>query len=209
MIIYKITNIINNKIYIGQTILSIKRRWIKHCQKNQCVNLYRAICKYGRDSFKIEQIDSASNQEELNVKEEYWIRFYDSMNPKKGYNLKSGGSRGKASDETKKKLRESHLGIKLSEEHKLKISKGNLGKKMSKESIEKTRLKNKGKIRTIEQKLAISGENNYNSKLTKEKVIEIRELYKSGVKIKELCEIYKVTRGCINGVILNKNWKHI
>ena len=50
-IIYKITNIINNKVYIGQTVNTLKNRWCKHCHSNGCRMLYNAILKYGKDSF--------------------------------------------------------------------------------------------------------------------------------------------------------------
>lgn len=91
--IYKITNIINNKSYIGQTSLSIEQRWKEHLyclKKPECINrpLYRAINKYGVENFKIEQIEECSD-EELNEKEIFWIEYYDTFNS--GYNCTIGG----------------------------------------------------------------------------------------------------------------------
>ena len=91
--IYKITNIINNKSYIGQTTLSIEHRWKEHLEclhKPECIDrpLYRAFVKYGIENFKIEQIEECSD-EELNEREIFWIEYYDTFNS--GYNLTIGG----------------------------------------------------------------------------------------------------------------------
>lgn len=88
MFVYKITNKINNKVYIGQTIRDIEERFRRHINDatNNILDTHfaRAIRKYGKDNFNIEQIDIANNQDELNLKEQYWIRFYDSVHS--GYN---------------------------------------------------------------------------------------------------------------------------
>ena len=88
MFVYKITNKENNKVYIGQSIRPIEHRFERHINDaiNNKLNTHfaRAIRKYGADKFYIECIDTASTQEELNKKEQYWIRYYDSINT--GYN---------------------------------------------------------------------------------------------------------------------------
>ena len=88
MFIYKITNIVNNKVYIGQSIRPIEQRFKRHINdavnNNLDTHFARAIRKYGQAKFVIEQIDIASSQDELNKKEQYWIKYYDSIN--KGYN---------------------------------------------------------------------------------------------------------------------------
>lgn len=94
MIIYKITNIQNNKVYIGQTVQTLNHRMGKHKQrmKNGAkMPLYCAMRKYGLDSFRIETIDTAENACELNEKERFWIKHYNSIHPN-GYNLTSGGA---------------------------------------------------------------------------------------------------------------------
>lgn len=90
--IYKITNQINGKIYIGQS-QNISQRWKahrKHYQKDD-YPIYRAMRKYGIDNFSFEVIEECS-LEELNDKEKYWIKYYDSHNPSNGYNLTDGGN---------------------------------------------------------------------------------------------------------------------
>lgn len=88
--IYKITNKINGKIYIGQTAKSIKERFNQHCLKwSCCTKLKNAINKYGKENFIIEQIDHAHTLEEANCKEIFYINFYNSQI--NGYNLAGGG----------------------------------------------------------------------------------------------------------------------
>ena len=100
MYIYKITNKINNKLYIGQTSKSIEYRYKLHIANSKKKSIRKkqpidaAIYKYGVENFIVEQIDIASTKEELSFKEKYWISFYDSTNKNKGYNLTSGGEGG-------------------------------------------------------------------------------------------------------------------
>ena len=94
--IYKITNTINGKSYIGQTIQNVKERFYQHCA-TKCskavsnMAIHRAIKKYGKSNFiveVIEEIDSAN----LNDRERYWIKYYNSYN--NGYNSTKGGQDG-------------------------------------------------------------------------------------------------------------------
>lgn len=146
MIIYKITNKVNGKVYIGQTIRSLKSRWSHHCtdKRGYCCLLYNAIQKYGRENFTVEQIDSAISRDELDEKEIHWIQHHDSTDKNKGYNLMSGGHHHEFSEETKRKLSESRRGRKLSEEHKRNISKANTGKRHSDETRKKLSESHKG-----------------------------------------------------------------
>lgn len=88
MFIYKITNNLNNKCYIGQTIHQAEERWKRHQQdalSNRLdTHFARAIRLYGVENFSLEVIDTANSQEELTHKESYWIKYYDSIN--NGYN---------------------------------------------------------------------------------------------------------------------------
>ena len=98
-IVYKITNLINDKIYIGQTTESLKKRFSRHCgyQKNDGTYIHNAIKKYGKENFIIEQIDIANSQEELDELEYYWINQLNSFAPN-GYNLKK--EKGKSGGDT-------------------------------------------------------------------------------------------------------------
>lgn len=122
MFIYKITNKINNKIYIGQvynkTIYDRFNRHIKSASSESKSYIGRAIAKYGAENFVIEEIDKANSLEELNNKEIYWIKYYNSTDKNIGYNLTPGGDGGntylckseKELNEIKSKISKSNSG---------------------------------------------------------------------------------------------------
>lgn len=84
--IYKITNTINGKVYIGETCTSIELRFKRHYgQGSNCTKLKRAFNKYGVDKFEVSEIDHAHSQAEAFEKETFWIKYYDSVN--NGYNV--------------------------------------------------------------------------------------------------------------------------
>lgn len=91
--IYKITNDINGKLYIGKTNRSIETRFQEHINfsKRAYKNrpLYDAMNKYGVNHFHIEQIDICETDEEASTKEIYWIAYYDTY--RHGYNATLGG----------------------------------------------------------------------------------------------------------------------
>ena len=94
--IYKITNKINGKSYIGQTIQNVKERFYQHCatkcsQSILNMVIHKAINKYGKSNFTIEVIEEVESTN-LNDRERYWIRYYDSYN--NGYNSTEGGQDG-------------------------------------------------------------------------------------------------------------------
>ena len=91
--IYKITNIENNHVYIGKTDRTIQERWKEHLKDANRTNfgnrpLYRAINKYGKDKFTIEQIEECTS-EKAGEREKYWIEYYGSF--RNGYNATTGG----------------------------------------------------------------------------------------------------------------------
>ena len=89
--IYKITNTINEKSYIGKTERDIKTRWdehIRHSKSLPHIPLYRAMNKYGIENFIIEEVEECST-ELINERERYWVTFYDTYFS--GYNCTLGG----------------------------------------------------------------------------------------------------------------------
>jgi group I intron endonuclease len=113
MIIYKVTNIINNKIYIGQTTKSLTVRKTAHIYAAYIKKLphrfYQAIRKYGLKNFTWEELTSCNSMDELNTCEIEQITKYDSF--KHGYNMTMGG--------------QGPLGKKCTKDTKLKMSKSN------------------------------------------------------------------------------------
>lgn len=91
MVIYLVTNKINGKKYVGQTIRPLSERWKDHCRAKDKNYFHNAIRKYGADNFTREVIDTAETVEELDEKEIYWIAKLNTLFPN-GYNLKEGGN---------------------------------------------------------------------------------------------------------------------
>lgn len=90
--IYKITNTITGKAYIGATSKPVDVRWKQHLRdsrKDRCKfrSLYQAIRKYGKDNFEVCLIEMTDNAE---ARERYWITFYDTF--RNGYNDTLGGA---------------------------------------------------------------------------------------------------------------------
>jgi group I intron endonuclease len=142
--IYKITNKINQKFYIGKTIKKLKYRFNNHCyealSRNSTTYLHRAIRKYGKENFIIEEIELC-NSDDLNEREIFWI---STLKPQ--YNLTAGGegiSGYKYTEEQRKKMSERRIGKYVgeknpfygrhhSEETKQQISEFRKGKRFSK-----------------------------------------------------------------------------
>lgn len=103
MYIYKITNVVNNKIYIGKTSKSIEERFAGHLyamssyrdgKYKKVSRLYASMCKYGADKFVVSEVEIVDNPSQLDEREVYWIKRLDSTNPAIGYNIAPGGNGG-------------------------------------------------------------------------------------------------------------------
>lgn len=161
MIIYKTTNLITNKIYIGQDCNN------RNEYLGSGIHIKSSIKKYGRDNFRKEIIQYCDSIEELNEREIYWIKYFDSTNPIIGYNISMGGGsimKGiKQSEETKAKRALSNSGKKRSEETRKKISIANKGKeswakgkKLSEETKQKISNSHIGILHSDESKMKIA-----------------------------------------------------
>lgn len=151
MYIYKITNLVNGKVYVGQSIRDIKQRFTRHINDSlNCkldTHFARAIRKYGKENFIIELIDTAETQDELNQKERYWIRFYDSVHH--GYNetdaiYKCGGNTYLSKTELElfsigDRIRESKLGSKNPHSRKIKCRNEGTGEELFFDTVNECR----------------------------------------------------------------------
>lgn len=157
--IYLARNKENGKCYVGQTTQTLAMRINSHTTKaSRCYAFHSALVKYGRDAFEWTVIDTSDNMDDLNILEVLYIEHYNSLSPN-GYNLRTGGESSIPSDESKEKMRKSHLGKKLSpatidkmrqsmigknrrpmtNETKDKLRQAKVGKKQTPEHIEKVR----------------------------------------------------------------------
>jgi len=189
MYVYKTTNLVNGKIYVGK---HKRNRDIKNYLGSGKI-LLQAIDKYGVENFKKEILEHCKTNEQLNDREKHWISKLESRNKKIGYNIAEGGEGGSIkeymteeqlkdfSKKVSKGLKGKKLGIPLSKKNRDGISKGlkkyydnggknnNLGKKRSAETKAKISKRHTGrvftkawkkKLRKSRAKLNISGKNN-------------------------------------------------
>ena len=118
--IYRATNEVNGKVYIGQTVTSrwgddknpVEERWreeVQEAYRNERRGedrryIERAIIKHGPENYNLREQDIAYSQEDLDSKERHWVREYDSMNPDKGYNMTEGGLGGRPNEEVRENI---------------------------------------------------------------------------------------------------------
>lgn len=114
--IYKTTNLINNKIYIGK---KVSKKYLGTAYLGSGKLIKRAIEKYGKENFQVEQLNTANTKEKLNELEKFYISYYNSTNREIGYNISIGGDGG----DTVSNLTDEEKTIRNN-----KISKANKGK---------------------------------------------------------------------------------
>lgn len=144
--IYKITNVINNKIYVGSSI-NLKSRKHQHFyrlekQYHGNNHLQSAYNKYGKDNFKWEIIeylplteDKEENKKLILEREQYWIDTLDVCNT--GYNINKNAEWNFCTEETKRKISEGNKGKIVTDEFRIKMSNIIKGRKLSEKNKER------------------------------------------------------------------------
>lgn len=204
--IYKITNLIDGKIYIGQTV-NYKKREKRHLNSLKNGNhhnehLQRAFDKYGKSSFKIELIEKCDIKE-LDQRERHFIKELDACNHDKGYNMMFGGQRYRNfTKEVRLKMSKAAKGRKFTSEHKRRIGMAHRGRKLSQEHIDKM-------IATKKRLKVHRGEKNPNA-LISDAVAEriIIELLK-GLAVKSIADKYQVSTDVVYNIMYNRSYTHI
>ena len=221
MIIYRALNKINNKSYIGYSTQDLKKRMREHLNASKLydIKFYRAINKYGFDSFEWSILEECDNIKDALEKEIYYIKKYNTFIM--GYNSTLGGE-----DTTQTKVASaienwkiSHKGYEHSDETKRKISIANKGKKpwstglnkytsiKIQKMAEKISKSNKGKIFSEEHKLKISNANK-GKKLSNETIKKIIKSRKNNGKNWHSNETkYKMSESAKGRVSNNKGKK--
>lgn len=227
--IYKITNLVNNKIYIGKS-KNIEKRWKQHIDEAYHGSqrlLCKAIRKYKEcnfsfqiiESIPIEKYDKISSSREI-----YWIAYYDSY--KQGYNMTPGGDGGsvkgihaglkskqaKLTKEDIIDIRTDYKNLVLKQDsykkYKDKISLATFSRVWNNQTYKEIMQE----VYTTENKAIQSRRqppNKNGAKLKEKQVIEIRKLYKQGIGITELSKQYKVAYMTIYKIINYITWKDI
>jgi group I intron endonuclease len=230
-IIYKITNLLNGKCYVGQTWQPMIKRFAQHKYKNSSVKLHRAIVKYGFNNFTIKCLTVVSTQELADYYETYFISYYLANKPKIGYNIGNGGKGiGKHNRQTKIKISEALKGRIVgpcTNERRNNISKGKMGHAVSAKTRDKLSKIFTGKIiskewakniglghlgltynikdpETKSRNLSLAAK----KKISDEQVLEILEKWKTNQYTKKQLAIeYKVTVRYINDIISGRKRK--
>lgn len=228
MVIYKIENLINGKLYVGQTSRSIESRFLDHSKGDMIIG--RAIKKYGIQSFKISVIDNATDKQVLNEKEKYWIKQLNSLSPN-GYNISIGGTGGnlgelvnkkisdyqkingngfknkRHSDETKERMRLAQLGKKQLEETVNKRISKVIGRKNTEETKEKMRHPHKKMKDTSKMKKPKTEEHKRNIGLSSKgrKNPKLAEFNRSRTGQKQSIETQNKKRESLKRFYENKN----
>jgi group I intron endonuclease len=166
--IYKITNLLTGKAYVGQKYVEGNKNPLKDNYMGSGLYIKRSIEKYGKENFKKEiLIDELTSQFAANIFEIYFIKKEETLNPN-GYNFAIGGQGGKAnkghkhSEETKNKISKANKGRKHTKETKLKMHHPH--KKFSNDTRQKMSIAKKGKC-SKETKLKMSLANLGNKKM--------------------------------------------
>lgn len=118
-IIYLIINKVNGHKYIGQTTQGMNKRWKQHLDDAMRMSdtpLHRAMRKHGNHNFMIKELCEC-NENELDEKEQYYIKQYNTFESKEGYNATSGGNRPILSQETRDKISKTKSELVYEQEH--------------------------------------------------------------------------------------------
>ena len=192
--IYKTTNLVNNKIYIGQH----RGAYLDENYLGSGKLLAAAINKYGKGSFKCELLELCADKMALDQKEKEYIKKYNSQNNEIGYNISEGGQGGDLGSVARSHISESLRGIPKSLEHRKKLSEANKGKRLPESQKEKISKGNKGKILSAEtkEKMSVSAKklSHHNYKTNKGKVVVT-----NGFEIKYIDKQSSLPEGYIYG----------
>jgi len=215
-IIYKATNTLTKKVYIGQTIQPFEKRKRDHINtalrgKKKVYYFQKALRKYGAENFQWKQIDFADTQAELNEKEQYWVSFYKADDPQYGYNIQEGGANGKLGEETRRKISENNKSSSPETRRKMREAKRinpvwNKGKTgiYSAETLQKIIEASRNRSPETLRKMSIA-----HAKLTEAQVREIKTALASGEIQRVLAEKYGVDQSVISNIKRGKAWKHL
>lgn len=218
--IYKITNTINNKIYIGKSV-NIKERWQQHLfdafcseekwqanKRKEQTPIHKALRKYGKDAFTWEIIEECS-KDELNQKEIFWINYYNSFH--NGYNMTKGG------DGYSNGGGENAPNAKITQQQSMLI-KQKLKERWTAQQIQQLIPEatngiissiNYGKTWFDEDETYPISIDNGHRIWSDEEALQIKQEYANGATISELAKKYNVMLGTISDLVKGKSYTNL
>ena len=228
--IYRITNLINGKSYIGKTGMNFGDRWDSHRSllnsgKHDNPHLQRAWSKYGQQNFEFEIVEKLDNAKDLNEREMFWIAEYRSCD--KCYNIHDGGDGGMMlgkhlSEDTKRKIGEKNrinmTGRKASVETKRRMSES---QKLRFEKMSDEDKKAYGKRMSecasgykwsdeSKQSFAKKQHEKPNgARFTADDIREIRKKRDEGMTLAALAAEYHTSTGNISNIVRRRRWANI
>lgn len=209
--IYQIRNLINGRVYIGQTRQRFEKRYLHHYWKLKRGThdnpwLQRAFNKYGETQFVFEVLEIIEDGDLINEREFILIQSAKQLNT--CYNMiDGGGGRGgiPMSEETKRRLGELNrvlnTGKRASEETKRKMSESRRGKHRKPEDIQKA-------VNTRQNRI-LSGTQNGTTKLTSDQAKQIKQMLMCGVPYDVISQKFNISKYNINAIRSNRSWRFV
>lgn len=203
--IYKLTNCVSGKSYVGLTKNLDKRMRDHQKQQSSCVAVRNAIQKHGWQSFSVVVLAEGLSLKTANECEMQSILAHNTLYPH-GYNLRTGGQHSKMSDSSKQKLGDAHRGKVVSQATREKIAAARRGKKydqyLTPEQVVSVRAKQSAALRLRHTQRAISGANHPNAR-TYHVVSPSGESYTIAGTMEQFCKEHGLTlvamRNLVNG----------
>lgn len=192
--VYKITNIKNNKLYIGSSI-NIRKRWREHRKDlnnniHHSVYLQRSWNRHGSDSFVFEIIELVNNKKLVISREQFWLDNLKPFERDRGYNMYN--------------VANSPLGYKHSQETRLKLSIARKGKQCK----EKNHMYGKKHSETTKAQMRLS--HIYRGRaVNADQVREIRNRYNDGESIQSIANNFGLSHGGVSHIVHNRSWKDL
>ncbi len=175
-VVYLIVNMINGKMYVGQTTRDVWERFAEHCSNTKSA-IGRAIHKYGKENFLVEILVECHAKEQLNTSEMFFVKILNTVAPK-GYNLTTGGkNKGHLAELSKAIISRKNKGKKRSPEVCKKISQLKKGMRLSKETRAKMSTTRKGRAMSAKAYIALIKRNELNKVIVV--CLETSEIFES------------------------------
>jgi GIY-YIG catalytic domain len=230
--LYLITNLVNQKVYVGQTISGIKRRWSSHksaARHGSPWIIHKAIRKYGSESFAIQLLNQYNTREALDKAEiRHITRYRKKLGHKNVYNIMEGGKTPRLTKKQRRAMSKARMGYSLFAKLNwtlvatirakyatgrfswralariYNVTHGSIGRIIRNETYRRADYK------YVKRKNhAARGNTHPSSKLQAKDVRKALVLKKRGMTYKAIAEIFAVNKTTISSIFYGQSWTHI